>query len=276
MSSILKCNVISYDYSGYGCSRGIANESEINDDIFHVISFCNTALQINLNKLILFGDSLGTTPTIHISSSDKYQELAGVVLVSPTSSGSYFSYLSELKNENKKKKYSTVHKESKINNISCPVFFIHGHKNSIIPVSQSIKLSDELKHSGKSYCWFPKQGTHDNILSELRPKFYKKFAYFLDLIERFQNQHKIHSKYHTDLNIRPTFHMGNISIGKPREENYISVNDGRATTNMVIPNPISASDNKMKDLSSFAGNDSSNFVVMNDTERITNVMMTSS
>jgi hypothetical protein len=32
----------------------------------------------------------------------------------------------------------------------------------------------------------------------------------------------------------------------------------------------------MKDLSSFAGNDSSNFVVMNDTERITNVMMTSS
>ena len=191
MSSILKCNVISYDYSGYGCSRGIANESEINDDIFHVVSFCNTTLQINLKKLILFGDSLGTTPTIHISSNDKYQELAGVVLLSPTSSGSYFSYLSELKNENKRKKHSTIHNESKINNISCPVFFIHGHKNSVVPVSQSIHLSEELKHSGKSYFWFPKQGTHDNILSELRPKFYKKFAYFLDLIERFQNLHHV-------------------------------------------------------------------------------------
>ena len=275
MSSILKCDVISYDYSGYGCSRGIANESEINDDIVHVVSFCNKVLQLNLNKLILFGDSLGTTPTIHISSNDKYQELAGIVLLSPTSSGSYFSYLNELKNENKRKKHSD-HKESKINNISCPVFFIHGHKNSVIPVSQSISLSEELKHSGKSYCWFPKQGTHDNILSELRPKFYKRFTYFLDLIERFQNQNIIRNKYHTDLNVRPTLHIGNISIGKPREENYISVNDGRITANMIIPNPISASDNRLRDLSSFAGNDSSNFVVMNDTERITNAMMTSS
>ena len=94
--------------------------------------------------------------------------------------------------------------------------------------------------------------------------------YFLDLIERFQKQVRFNN---SDVNMRPTFNVGNISVGVPKEENYISVNEGRPTANMIIPNPISGPENKVFDSSSFGGNDSSNFIVMNNTEKVTNAII---
>jgi hypothetical protein len=64
--------------------------------------------------------------------------------------------------------------------------------------------------------------------------------------------------FKSDLNIKPITHISNVSIGKPREENYI------ANTNQYNNN-----NNKELESSSFEGNNSSNFIVMNEPERVT-------
>lgn len=254
LSSSLKCDVISYDYSGYGCSTGTPSETEITDDIVHVMSFCSNIIHIPLNKLILFGHSIGTIPTIHLSSLNTFRDLGGVVLISPSSTGLINDYKED--NKTKRRKLSTVNSNYNVNDIACPVFLIHGQKDNIIPVSHSHELSEEIKYSGKSYCWFPKKGTHYNIMYDLRRKFYRKFMYFLDLIERFHKQINENLMFKSDLNIKPISHISNVSIGKPREENYIA-------------NKNQYNNNKELESSSFEGNNSSNFIVMNEPERIT-------
>ena len=95
--------------------------------------------------------------------------------------------------------------------------------------------------------------------------------YFLDLIERFHKCLNENLMLKSDLNIRTIPNISNISIGKPREENYIANtnhynNDGNQIRSS---NLIPTADDKAIDSSSFEGNNSSNFIVMTDTERIT-------
>ena len=45
----LKCRIISYDYSGYGCSKGKSSEEEIYDDMNTIIGFVRDKLQIQKN-----------------------------------------------------------------------------------------------------------------------------------------------------------------------------------------------------------------------------------
>ena len=269
LSSSLKCDVISYDYSGYGCSTGTPSENEIIDDIVHVMSFCLNIIHVPLNKLILFGHSIGTIPTIYLSSRNTFRELGGVVLISPSSSGSINDYKQD--NKIKRRKLSSMNSNYNVNDIACPVFLIHGQKDNIIPVYHSHELSEEIKYSGKSYCWFPKKGTHYNIIYDLRLKFYRKFMYFLDLIERFHKQVNENIMLKSDLNIyKPISNISNASVGRPREENYIANTNQYNDNNQIgFSNAVPTNDNKVLESSSFEGNNSSNFIVMNEIERVT-------
>lgn len=75
LSTILKCDVVSYDYSGYGLSTGIPSPEEINRDIYEVSHFCSTILKIDRKSLLLFGYSLGTTPTLYLGNHPHYKKL---------------------------------------------------------------------------------------------------------------------------------------------------------------------------------------------------------
>lgn len=53
MSIQLKTDVISYDYSGYGCSEGTPSEKEIYSDIEQVMDFAIQGLGLRLESIIL-------------------------------------------------------------------------------------------------------------------------------------------------------------------------------------------------------------------------------
>ncbi|KAK9867301.1 hypothetical protein WJX84_010821 [Apatococcus fuscideae] len=84
LSRDLQCNVLAYDYSGYGRSGGTPSVTTSLSDI----RLCYDWLLeqgIPPSKIVLFGQSVGSGPTVDLAA--KMPNLAGVVLHTPLLSG---------------------------------------------------------------------------------------------------------------------------------------------------------------------------------------------
>jgi abhydrolase domain-containing protein 17 len=55
----LQCNIVSYDYSGYGISQGKASEKNMYADIEATYKSIKQRYQISESKIILYGQSIG-------------------------------------------------------------------------------------------------------------------------------------------------------------------------------------------------------------------------
>ncbi|KAF1742715.1 hypothetical protein MXB_5338, partial [Myxobolus squamalis] len=67
----LNCNIVSYDYSGYGLSTGVPSEQNIIKNIEKVYNFMVQNLKIEKHSIILYGHSLGSVPTINLASKEE-------------------------------------------------------------------------------------------------------------------------------------------------------------------------------------------------------------
>lgn len=80
----LKCNIFGYDYCGYGVSDGHPTEKHLYTDIDTAFHTLCTKYGVTPDRVILYGQSIGTVPTVDLASRT---EVAGVVLHSPLMSG---------------------------------------------------------------------------------------------------------------------------------------------------------------------------------------------
>lgn len=80
----IKCNVFSFDYSGYGASNGTPSEKNLYADAEAAWTALQSKYNITPDKVILYGQSIGTVACIHLA---MRLEVAGVVLHSPLMSG---------------------------------------------------------------------------------------------------------------------------------------------------------------------------------------------
>lgn len=80
LSIELECNIVMYDYSGYGESSGKPSEKTMCSDIEAVWRTMTQEYGIPSEKIILFGQSIGTVPTIDLASKIS---VAGVIVQSP-------------------------------------------------------------------------------------------------------------------------------------------------------------------------------------------------
>ncbi len=79
------CNVVMYDYSGYGESGGCALESSTYTDIEAVYKYCLEHLAANdPSRIVLYGQSVGSGPCCHLTCKE---QLGGMILHSPFMSG---------------------------------------------------------------------------------------------------------------------------------------------------------------------------------------------
>ncbi|XP_063711526.1 alpha/beta hydrolase domain-containing protein 17C-like [Symsagittifera roscoffensis] len=84
LGSRLDCNIFGYDYSGYGCSTGAPSEKNLYADINAAWHTMRSKFSLLPDKIILYGQSIGTVPTVDLASR---LECAGVILHSPLMSG---------------------------------------------------------------------------------------------------------------------------------------------------------------------------------------------
>ena len=176
LSTQLKCDVIAYDYSGYGRSTGAFKETEVTNDIEAVGNFINYQ-QIGFSSIIVFGHSIGCIPSIHFSRQNR--TIAGLILMSPLS----FSDYNKMKNSNKHEK--NIYNLTDIKDICCPIWIIHGQKDELVSYTNSDEIAKQMSAVNR---WFPKSGKHLNIYEKSRKTFLKKANDFFWIINDFNKK----------------------------------------------------------------------------------------
>ncbi|XP_027338940.1 alpha/beta hydrolase domain-containing protein 17C-like [Abrus precatorius] len=170
----LRVNIMSYDYSGYGGSTGKPSEFNTYYDIEAVYDCLTSEHGIKPEDLILYGQSVGSGPTIHLAC--KLQNLRGVVLHSAILSGIRVLYPVKMTFW-----FDIFKNIDKIRHVDCPVLVIHGTNDDIVNWSHGKRLW-ELSKEKYDPLWI-KGGGHCNL--ETFPEYIKHLRTFLNAMEKF-------------------------------------------------------------------------------------------
>jgi len=142
LATFLECNLCAYDYSGYGLSAGQCSEKACFADIACVFRFLTQEQRIPAARIIVFGRSLGSGPSIHLAS--QQAALAGLVLQSPlrtaikTQMPDWVGFVL--------KKIDIFTNEDKVPRIrDFPVFIVHGTEDHVVPYSHGKHLFAALR-----------------------------------------------------------------------------------------------------------------------------------
>ncbi|GLT85382.1 hypothetical protein SLE2022_035730 [Rubroshorea leprosula] len=169
----LRVNIMSYDYSGYGASTGKPTELNTYYDIEAVYNCLKSDYGVKQEELILYGQSVGSGPTLHLAS--RLQRVRGVVLHSAILSGIRVLYPVKMTFW-----FDIFKNIDKIRHVNCPVLVIHGTDDDIVDWSHGKRLW-ELSKEKYDPLWV-KGGGHCNL--ETYPEYIKHLRKFINEMER--------------------------------------------------------------------------------------------
>uniref|UniRef100_A0ACD5ZFL2 Uncharacterized protein n=1 Tax=Avena sativa TaxID=4498 RepID=A0ACD5ZFL2_AVESA len=173
LRSHLRVNIMSYDYSGYGASTGKPSEYNTYYDIEAVYDCLKKEYGIEPEDLILYGQSVGSGPTLHLAS--RLEKLRGVVLHSGILSGIRVLYPVKVT------LWFDIFKNiDKIKQVECPVLVIHGTADDIVDFSHGKRLW-ELAKEKYDPLWV-KGGGHCNL--ETYPEYIRHLRKFVNTMEK--------------------------------------------------------------------------------------------
>ncbi|KAJ6220805.1 hypothetical protein RDWZM_006617 [Blomia tropicalis] len=134
MASELNCNVLSYDYSGFGLSTGYPSEPNQLLDAEAVWNELHKRMAIKTNQIILYGQSIGSVPTIYLGS--KFR-VAGIVLHS--------AFISGIRIYCKKRHkicfcFSPFSNIDRLHLIQSPILIIHGKQDRLVDYEHALEL----------------------------------------------------------------------------------------------------------------------------------------
>ena len=131
-------HIIGVEYPGYGIYAGNCSEKQIFKDAANVFSFLLTT-GIEPSDILVFGRSIGSGPACFLAAQTRP---AALLLMSAYTSirdavkfivGTYAQYFI-------KERFRNIDYISKV---TCPVFLLHGQKDTMIPYSHSQDLRDK-------------------------------------------------------------------------------------------------------------------------------------
>lgn len=153
------CDVIGYDYTGYGLSTG---GEPTEDDTYacadavyeHVI----TTLAVPPDDVILMGRSLGSGPTTYLAAN--HDSFAAVFYIAPLTScagvvgstASFFLYPVDL--------FPNIRRIGKVQ--KSPVMILHGTRDEVIPIAHGKALAAEARKKNKHVATYWVGGAHHN------------------------------------------------------------------------------------------------------------------
>lgn len=119
----LKCNVLVYDYSGYGESGGIPMEKNTYRDIKQVYEWVVSNVTNHESNVVLYGQSVGSGPSCYLAS--RRENVGGLILHSPFTSG-----MRVLTPSRALACLDIFPNIDRIKKVNCKVFIIHGKKDA--------------------------------------------------------------------------------------------------------------------------------------------------
>ncbi|MEZ5690441.1 MAG: alpha/beta hydrolase [Rickettsiales bacterium] len=139
--------VLAVSYRGYGKSAGNPSERGLYKDARAAIYFLNESMRLPLNKIIIYGESLGTGVSTKIASE---YDVGAVILQAPyisaikRASEIYFFFPVNLVMLDK---FNSI---SRIDRINCPLLILHGKQDEVIPSYHSETLLKEAVQPKKA------------------------------------------------------------------------------------------------------------------------------
>ena len=136
----LQINILIVEYPGYSLYNTSKNCETVLEDTLIVYDYILTKIpNVNVSNIYIIGRSIGTAPAIYLSSKRKVGML---FLISPFTSikavaGNMFGFLKLFVSER-------FVNGNYIQDVKCPVLFIHGYKDKMIPYNETLLLKDKL------------------------------------------------------------------------------------------------------------------------------------
>lgn len=157
LSHSLECNVVSYDYSGYGESGGIPMENNTYKDIQAVFEYTkDTICDGDASKVILYGQSVGSGPCCYLGCKEK--GMGGIVLHSPFMSG-----MRVLTPSRALACLDIFPNIDRIKKVKCPVMVIHGRLDEEVSVSHGVAMHQAVPDEYKRDPWWVPDRGHNDI-----------------------------------------------------------------------------------------------------------------
>ncbi|GLJ49375.1 hypothetical protein SUGI_1044590 [Cryptomeria japonica] len=173
----LRVNLMGYDYSGYGASTGKATEYNTYSDIEAVYQCLETEYGLKQEDLILYGQSVGSGPTLHLAT--RLPQVKAVVLHSAILSGLRVLYPIKITF------WFDIYKNiDKIRHVKCPVLVIHGTADNVVDWAHG-KTLWELSKERYDPLWI-KGGGHCNL--ELYPEYIQHMRKFIKAMENVETE----------------------------------------------------------------------------------------
>ena len=165
----LDINILLISWRGFSGNEGFPTEQNLYKDAEAAIKWLNSK-EVENNKIILFGESLGTGVAVEIGKKNIFNSM---ILESPFTSMEnaakiYYPYLPVrllLKD-----RYDSI---SKIQKIKTPVLIMHGKKDDIVPFSMGEELFE--KANNPKYSYFTSEDDHMMEFNDEMIKTLKKF-----------------------------------------------------------------------------------------------------
>ena len=178
-------NVITCDYPGYGFSTGQPSENGMKSAAFALLDYTLTKLNHKMPEIILLGKSIGSTPAINLASQAACQKLGGLILISPLASAvRCFSASTKLP------RFILAQLDSwmlpniiHISDVSCPVQFIHGMQDDVVPCSNSHMLLAAMRSPPFTKPLYVNAG-HNDIESKFTGLFVETLQDFIEVCKQ--------------------------------------------------------------------------------------------
>lgn len=171
-------NIISYEYNGYGQSKKKTSEESLYENIKVVVSHSINNLKIPPSSIILYGQSIGSAPTIHFASAYNSIKIGGIIIHSGIKSA--VSVICGNTSSNSLPWYDAFRNLEKIQKVMCPVFVIHGTADNTIPLNHGEMLYNlaPVKYTP----WYVNGANHCNIELNWRGELIAKVRQFIDYV----------------------------------------------------------------------------------------------
>lgn len=166
-----------YEYTGFGESNGkIPSEQSLYDDIETVYLYLTENLNVDPNRIILYGRSIGSGPSSYLA--EKY-EVAGVILHSPIMSA--LRVVFNLRFTLPFDKFPNI---DRMANIECPIFIIHGRRDEIVPFYHAEELYSKSKNKYPPY--YVEGAGHNNV-EKFASDYLVKIRQFIQYVDEYIN-----------------------------------------------------------------------------------------
>uniref|UniRef100_A0A7I4XU43 AB hydrolase-1 domain-containing protein n=1 Tax=Haemonchus contortus TaxID=6289 RepID=A0A7I4XU43_HAECO len=141
IADFLRCDLLVFDYAGYGISDGEATEQTVYDSVDRVYKYATEELGYVPKDIILIGFSLGTAAMVHIAS--RTPDLGAMVLIAPfTSLWRVILHRPNIMGSSRLDMFSNY---DKAQDIKCPTLICHGKDDSIVDHHHGLVMKERIE-----------------------------------------------------------------------------------------------------------------------------------